>query len=123
MTIHLPDPETKEGYLNRPEVIVRLINDAQAVIKFQQTHVANLKAELDQHLHLGTIQDKVTTNGGLIATRCSRQGKWNYSEVCNEMANEFKTELDAQMATEREEGIASQEPPTYYWAVRKNDKG
>jgi hypothetical protein len=123
MTIHLPDPETKEGYLNRPEVLVRLINDAQAVIKFQQTHVTNLKAELDQHLHLGTIQDKVTTKEGVTAVRCSRPGKWHYSEVCNEMAQEFKTELDAQMATEREEGIASQEPLTYYWTVRKNDKG
>ena len=123
MTIHLPDPETKEGYLNRPEVLVRLINDAQAVVKFQQEHIQKLKHELDQHLHLGTIRDRVTTKEGVTAVRCSRQGKWNYSEVCEEMAMEFKTELDAQMATEREEGIASQEPPTYYWTVRKNDKG
>jgi hypothetical protein len=109
----------KEPYLNKPELLVRLINDAQAVIKFQQNHIANLKNELDQHLHLGTIQDKVTTDEGVTAVRCSRQGKWNYSEALNEMAMEFKTELDAQMATEREEGLASQEPPTYYWMIKK----
>jgi hypothetical protein len=113
------DELPKEPYLNKPELLVRLINDAQAVIKFQQNHIANLKNELDQHLHLGTIQDKVTTDEGVTAVRCSRQGKWNYSEALNEMAMEFKTELDAQMATEREEGLASQEPPTYYWMIKK----
>ena len=122
MTIHLPNPVTNEPYLNRPEVLVRLINDAQAVVKFPQDHIANLKHELDQHLHLGTIQDKVVTKEGFCAVRCSRQGKWHYSDGCNELAADFKKELDMTMAAEREDGIASQEEPTYYWMIRKNDK-
>ncbi len=119
MTIHLPDPETSEGYLNRPEVLVRLINDAQAVIKFQETHVANLKAELDQHLHLGTIQDRVTTKEGVTAVRCSRLGKWNYSQATNDLAQEMKDELEIIMAKEQQNGTALREEPTYHWRISK----
>ena len=111
-----------ENFPNSPELLVRLINDAQAVIKFQQDHIANLKAELDQHLHVGTITDKIITKEGVTAVRCSRQGKWHYTERANEMAAEFKTELDALMAMEREDGLASQEEPTYYWMIKKNGK-
>jgi len=107
-----------ENFPNSPELLVKLINDAQTIIKFQQDHIANLKAELDQHLHLRTITDKVITKEGVTAVRCSRQGKWHYTDRANEMAAEFKAELDALMAMEREDGLASQGPCTYFWMVK-----
>jgi len=120
MTTLSSDPINNSPFLNPPETLLREISDAQAIVKFQHDRIAVLKAELDQHLHLGTI-DKNFSHEGIAASRCTRQGRWSYSEFCDELAKDLKGKLDNQMQLEREDGIAVQSPETFYWMVKTND--
>jgi hypothetical protein len=74
---------------------------------------------LDSHLHVGTITDKIIFDG-VSCVRCCKQGKWNYSEMADQFAKHLKQKLDQRLALEREDGIATQDEPTYYWTVRKH---
>ena len=119
-TILLSDPIAKSPFLNHPEIILRELAEAQAIIEFQNNRISILKNELDQLLHLGTIENNITFNG-INAKRCTKQGKWIYSEFCNELAKDYKNKLEKQMEKEREDKIAVQSPEFYYWRIKRND--
>jgi len=113
-------PSTEfETFPNRPERLVKEIYAAQQIIKDQQDHIRTLKNELDNHLHIGTITDKIIFDG-IACSRCCKQGKWNYSEMADQYAKKLKEDLDQRLALEREDGIATQNEPTYYWTVREH---
>jgi hypothetical protein len=40
--------------------------------------------------------------------------------MADQYAKKLKKDLDQRLALEREDGIATQDEPTYYWTVRKN---
>ena len=108
-----------EKFPNKPERLIKEIYAAQQIIKDQEEYVRSLKRELDLHAGVGTITDTIIFDG-ISCTRCCRQGKWNYSEMADQYAKKLKKDLDQRLALEREDGIATQDEPTYYWTVRKN---
>tara|TARA_R100000781_G_scaffold87647_1_gene53962 strand:- start:526 stop:876 length:351 start_codon:yes stop_codon:yes gene_type:complete len=110
---------TEEKFPNKPERLIKEIYAAQQIIRDQEEYVQSLKRELDSHLHIGTITDKIIFDG-VACTRCCKQGKWNYSEMADQFAKKLKKDLDQRLALEREDGIATQDEPTYYWTVRKH---
>ena len=112
-------PYIEENFPNKPERLIKEIYAAQQIIKDQQEYVLSLKRELDNHLHVGTITDKIIFEG-ISCFRCCQQGKWNYSEMANQYAKKLKKDLNQRQALEREDGIATQDEPTYYWTVRKH---
>ena len=121
-TIPLPNTTTPsdEKYMNSPETLLKLIAKEQKEIKEKEEQISRLKHELDVHLHLGTVGNEIT-HDGIKATRITKQGKWVYSEFCDELAKDLKRKLDQQMEIEREDLIAKQNPPTCYWRISKND--
>ncbi len=110
---------TEEKFPNKPERLIKEIYAAQQIIRDQEEYVQSLKRELGSHLHIGTITDKIIFDG-VACTRCCKQGKWNYSEMADQFAKKLKKDLDQRLALEREDGIATQDEPTYYWTVRKH---
>lgn len=118
MNMTTPSIET-ERFPNKPERLIKEIYAAQQIIRDQEGYVQSLKRELDNHLHVGTITDKIIYDG-IACTRCCRQGKWNHSEMADLYARKLKEDLDQYLAKEIEDGIATQNEPTYYWLIRKH---
>ena len=108
-------------FLNPPEKIVSELKK----IKEQQTYLQavedQLKNELETHFEQQNIEDKFISQG-MIIRRAKKQGKWVYSEFTEQYATKLNKDLEARMASEREEGIATQKPPTSYWTIRKVKK-
>tara|TARA_Y100000593_G_scaffold58820_1_gene109196 strand:+ start:478 stop:822 length:345 start_codon:yes stop_codon:yes gene_type:complete len=107
-----------ENFPNSSTDLVKLIAKKQAEVKQLNNLITGLKAELDAHLAQGQCTDKLLVDG-LIATRVKKEGKWNYSEFTNQLAKKYTEDLQIQMASEREEGTATQNEPTFYWRVAK----
>ena len=107
-----------ENFPNAPTDLVKLIAKKQAEIKQIENLITGLKAELDAHLALGQCTDKLLVDG-LIATRVKREGKYNYSDYINQLANKYTEDLELKMAMEREEGTAKRNDPTFHWRVAK----
>ena len=108
-------------FLNPPKKIVAELKK----IKEQQTYLLavenQLKLELETHFEQQNIEDKFISQG-MIISRAKKQGKWGYSEFTEQYAAKLNKDLEAMMANEREEGIATQKPPTSYWTIRKVKK-
>ena len=108
-------------FLNPPQKIVAELKK----IKEQQTYLLavenQLKNELETHFEQQNIEDKFISQG-MVVSRAKKQGKWVYSEFTEQYATKLKKDLEARMANEREEGIATQKPPTSYWTIRKVKK-
>ena len=108
-------------FLNPPEKIVSELKK----IKEQQTYLLavenQLKNDLETHFEQQNIEDKFISQG-MVVGRANNQGKWVYSEFTEQYATKLKKDLEARMASEREEGIATQKPPTHFWTVRKVKK-
>ena len=103
--------------LNTPDRILLELSKVKARIKGDQMLEAGLKQELENHFENKTINGKYSANG-LTAIRAKREGKWKYSEFTDQYALKLKKDLEEKMAREREDGIAKQKDPTYYWTVR-----
>tara|TARA_R100000458_G_scaffold56241_1_gene60944 strand:- start:33 stop:461 length:429 start_codon:yes stop_codon:yes gene_type:complete len=82
-----------------------------------------LKQEMENHFAHNKIRGKFVSQG-VMAVRQRREGKWAYSEFTQQFILDKKRQVEDQMAMEREDGIARQNEPTFYWAIReeKNDK-
>ena len=106
-----------KDFLNPPKKIVselKRIKEQQAYLFAFETQ---LKLELERHFEQQNIEDKFISQG-MIISRSKKQGKWIYSEFTEQYAAKLKHDLELRMANEREEGIATQKPPTHYWTVR-----
>ena len=110
-----------KDFLNPPQKIVAELKK----IKEQQTYLKaledQLKNELETHFEQQNIEDKFISQG-MVVSRAKKQGKWVYSEFTEQYAAKLNKDLKARMANEREEGIATQKPPTSYWTIRKVKK-
>ena len=110
-----------KDFLNPPKKIVAELKK----IKEQQTYLLavenQLKLELETHFEQQNIEDKFISEG-MVVSRAKKQGKWIYSEFTEQYATKLNKDLEARMASEREEGIATQKPPTSYWTIRKVKK-
>ena len=110
-----------KDFLNPPKKIVAELKK----IKEQQTYLLavenQLKLELETHFEQQNIEDKFISQG-MVVSRAKKQGKWVYSEFTEQYATKLNKDLEARMASEREEGIATQKPPTHFWTVRKVKK-
>jgi hypothetical protein len=80
-----------------------------------------LKQEMEQHFAENSIRGKFVSNG-VMAVRQRRDGKWAYSEFTQQFILDKKRQIEDQMAMEREDGIARQNEPSFYWAVREERK-
>ena len=106
-----------EEFLNPPEKIaseLKKIKEKQAYLLAVENQ---LKLELESHFEQQNIEDKFISQG-MIISRAKKQGKWVYSEFTEQYAAKLNKDLEARMASEREEGTATQKPPSYYWTVR-----
>tara|TARA_B100000965_G_C19375622_1_gene662327 strand:- start:74 stop:421 length:348 start_codon:yes stop_codon:yes gene_type:complete len=106
-----------KDFLNPPEKIVselKKIKDQQAYLLAVENQ---LKLELESHFENQTINGKFISQG-MVVSRAKREGKFVYSEFTEQYAAKLKRDLELRMANEREEGLAKQKPPTYYWTVR-----
>ena len=108
-------------FLNPPQKIVAELKK----IKEQQTYLLavenQLKNDLETHFEQQNIEDKFISQG-MVVSRAKKQGKWVYSDFTEQYAAKLNKDLEARMASEREEGIATQKPPTSYWTIRKVKK-
>ena len=80
-----------------------------------------LKQEMEKHFAQNNIRGKFVSNG-IMAVRQRREGKWAYSEFTQQFILDKKRQVEDQMAMEREDGIARQNEPTFYWAIREEKK-
>jgi len=80
-----------------------------------------LKQEMEKHFTQNNIRGKFVSNG-IMAVRQRREGKWAYSEFTQQFILDKKRQVEDQMAMEREDGIARQNEPTFYWAIREEKK-
>jgi len=110
-----------ENFLNPPEKIVselKKIKDQQAYLLAVENQ---LKLELESHFEQQTIKEKFISDG-MVVSRAKKEGKFVYSEFTEQYAAKLKRDLELRMSNEREEGLATQKPPTHYWIVRKVKK-
>ena len=115
----MTDNTNEERFPNPPQRLVKEIFAAQQIIKDQQEYVHSLKRELDKHLRVGTITDKMIVDG-VSCVRCERKGKYIYSELADQYALKLKQDLEDRLQKEREDGIAVQGDSTFYWTVREH---
>ena len=78
-----------------------------------------MKRELDKHLRVGTITDKMIVDG-VACFRSERKGKYIYSELADQYALKLKQDLEDRLQKEREDGIAVQGDSIFYWTVREH---
>jgi len=81
---------------------------------------AGLKQEMERHFEHNSINGKFVSNG-VMAIRTRKEGKWAYSEFTAQFILDKKKQIEEQMAMEREDGLARQNEPTFYWSIR-NEK-
>ena len=83
---------------------------------------AGLKQEMEHHYSQNSINGRFIANG-ISAVRCCKEGKWAYSEFTAQFILDKKRQIEEQMEMERQDGIARQNDPTFYWMIReaKND--
>ena len=79
-----------------------------------------LKQEMENHYAKNSINGRFNSQG-VMAIRQRKEGKWLYSEFTQQFILDKKRQIEDQMAMEREDGIARQNEPTFYWSVR-NEK-
>ena len=79
-----------------------------------------LKQELENHFKNNNVGYKFISNG-VMAVRTRKEGKWAYSEFTAQFILDKKKQIEEQMAMEREDGVARQNEPTFYWSIR-NEK-
>lgn len=80
-----------------------------------------LKQEMENHFSHNAIRGKFVSSG-IMAVRQRREGKWAYSEFTQQFILDKKRQVEDQMAMEREDGIARQNEPTFYWAIREEKR-
>ena len=97
---------------------LKAIKDEISHLLLQETE---LKTELEKQFTKNLISQKFISNG-VMATRKRKEGKWAYSEFTHKFIADKKKEIELQMKSETENGIAKQNPPTYYWAIMEEKK-
>ena len=81
----------------------------------------SLKQEMEKHYSENTINGNFIANG-ISAVRCCKDGKWAYSEFTQQFILDKKRQIEDQMEVERQDGIARQNEPTFYWTIREAKK-
>jgi len=107
--------------LNSPERILSELAKVKQEIRTLTVAESFLKDELEEHRKDGRIKG-IFESFGVIATRVRREGKWTYSERLQRLEVEMTEELDDQKKTEREDGPARQNAPTFHWNIRNKSK-
>ena len=95
----------------------------------EREHLSKLKAEFEaKSIRLGEELNKTLDNMKTLKNQLEKitNGKADTDKENIKSTNlniKLKKDLDQRLALEREDGIATQDEPIYYWTVRKNDKG
>ena len=104
--------------LNSPERLLSEDVKCQQKIRELESLRYVLKRELEQHRKEGRIKGIFKANG-ITAKRVCREGKWTYSEDLQEREKKIKEEFEMEKQVEREDSIAVQSDPSFYWMIKQ----